>query len=56
MRGRVSKWTSAVIHEEVRLGKAGFEFHVWRKRRGKLGTLKVTAGALSWRPVNGNPR
>jgi len=56
MKGKSSKWTSAIVNEQVWLGKPGIEFHVWskyKKRRAQLGTLQVTVAGLRWLPHQG---
>ena len=55
-KGRPTKYVHATLNEPAALGKAGVTFEVWdkwKKKRRKLGTLKVSVGGLRWWPNNG---
>jgi len=55
-QGKPTKAVSAIVNEEIEIGKPGLTFEIWdktKRKRTKMGTLIVSVGGLRWRANSG---
>lgn len=50
MRGRPTKWVTAQLFEEIRIGKSGIDIVVWQKHGKRRGIARITVGGIRWYP------